>query len=71
MKCELVKENIILASYGELPDEFAGALEQHLDGCEDCLREWDAMRILEEKLALASGGGALAQSSGAVANAAR
>ena len=52
MKCELVKENIILASYGELPDEFAGALEQHLDGCEDCLREWDAMRILEEKLAL-------------------
>ena len=52
MKCELVKENIILASYGELPDEFAGVLEQHLDGCEDCLREWDAMRILEEKLAL-------------------
>ena len=49
MKCELVKENIILASYGELPDEFAGTLEQHLDGCEDCRREWDAMRIFDER----------------------
>ncbi|HMH15704.1 MAG TPA: HEAT repeat domain-containing protein [Edaphobacter sp.] len=52
MKCESVKENIILANYGELPDEFAGTLEQHLDGCDDCRREWDEMRILEEKLAL-------------------
>ena len=52
MKCELVKENIILANYGELPDEFAGTLEQHLDECDDCRREWDAMRIFQEKLAL-------------------
>jgi HEAT repeats len=52
MKCELVKDNIILANYGELPDEFAGGLEQHLDGCDDCRREWDAMQIFHEKLAL-------------------
>ena len=39
MKCELVKENIILANYGELPDEFAGTLEQHLESCEECRRE--------------------------------
>ena len=52
MKCELVKENIILANYGELPDELAGTLEQHLDSCQDCRREWDAMRTMEEQLAL-------------------
>jgi hypothetical protein len=52
MKCEMAQENIILANYGELPDEFAGALEQHLTGCEDCRREWNAMRILEERLTL-------------------
>jgi hypothetical protein len=52
MKCEMAHENIILAIYGELPDESAGALEQHLTGCEDCRRELNAMRILEERLAL-------------------
>ena len=52
MKCELAKENIILANYGELPDEFAGALEQHLESCEECRREWDEMRVLEEQLEL-------------------
>jgi hypothetical protein len=52
MKCELIKENIILANYGELPDEFAGTLEQHLESCEECRREWDEMRVLEEQLAL-------------------
>ncbi len=52
MKCEMAQENIILANYGELPDEFAGALEQHLTGCEDCRREWNAMRILEKRLTL-------------------
>ncbi len=52
MKCEMAHENIILAIYGELPDENAEALEQHLAGCEDCRRELNAMRILEERLAL-------------------
>jgi hypothetical protein len=52
MKCESVKENIILANYDELPDELAGTLEQHLESCEDCRREWDEMRVLDEHLAL-------------------
>ena len=52
MKCEMVQENIILAIYSELPDENAGALEQHLAGCEDCRRELRPMRTLDERLAL-------------------
>ena len=47
MKCESVKENIILANYGELADEVAGTMEQHLESCEECRREWDEMRVLE------------------------
>ena len=49
MKCEMAQEKIILAHYGELPDELAGALEQHLAMCEDCRRELDAMQALEER----------------------
>ncbi len=52
MKCEMAKENIILASYGELPDEYAVALELHLDGCEECRGELDAMQAMEQHLAL-------------------
>lgn len=52
MKCEMAKENIILANYGELPDEYSVALEQHLDGCDDCRAEVDAMQELDEHLAL-------------------
>lgn len=52
MKCETAKENVILASYGELPDEYAVALEQHLDGCDDCRKELDAMQELDRRLAL-------------------
>ena len=52
MKCETAQENIILAHYGELPDELAGALEQHLAICEDCSHELIAMQAVEERLAL-------------------
>ncbi len=52
MKCETAQENIILAHYGELPDELAGALEQHLAICEDCRHELIAMQAVEERLAL-------------------
>jgi HEAT repeats/Putative zinc-finger len=52
MKCETVQENIILAHYGELPDELAGALEQHLAICEDCRHELSAMQAMEDRLAL-------------------
>jgi hypothetical protein len=38
--------------YGELPDELAGALEQHLAECEECRRELGVMQDMEERLAL-------------------
>ena len=52
MKCDKAQENIILMQYGELPDEFSVGLEQHLNHCEDCRREWNALQVLEEQLAL-------------------
>ena len=52
MNCEIAQQNIILAQYGELPDELQFPLEQHLDGCEDCRREWKALIALNEELAL-------------------
>ncbi len=48
MKCEMVRDNIVLMHYGELPDELAGELEQHLEGCEDCRRELNALRAMDE-----------------------
>jgi hypothetical protein len=41
----------VLLNYGELPDELAGVLEQHLLGCEDCREELDAFQRFEERLA--------------------
>jgi hypothetical protein len=52
MKCENAQQNIILAQYGELPDELQFPLEQHLGLCEDCRREWNALMALNEELAL-------------------
>jgi predicted anti-sigma-YlaC factor YlaD len=52
MKCEIAQQNIILAQYGELPDQDVFLLEQHLGTCEDCRREWNALLALNEELAL-------------------
>jgi hypothetical protein len=52
MKCDIAQQNIILAQYGELADDLQFSLEQHLHGCEDCRREWNAMQALNEELAL-------------------
>jgi hypothetical protein len=52
MKCDNALQNIVLAQYGELPDEQQFALEQHLATCDDCRREWNAMLALHEDLAL-------------------
>jgi hypothetical protein len=43
---------MVLAQYGELPDELHFPLEQHIAGCEDCRREWKALQALDEELAL-------------------
>ncbi len=52
MKCQNARDCIVLLNYGELPDELAGVLEQHLVGCEDCREELEAFRGFEERLTL-------------------
>ncbi len=52
MKCEIASESIVLMNYGELPDELAGILEQHLAQCESCQDELEAMRLFDAQLAL-------------------
>lgn len=52
MNCEGARDSIILAAYGELPDEDAVGLEQHLMVCEACVEELDAMRSLDRAVAL-------------------
>jgi hypothetical protein len=51
MNCDSAQLNIVLAQYGELPDELQLPLEQHLGSCEACRREWNAMLALGEDLA--------------------
>jgi len=52
MKCELAQETIVMAVYGELPDDKAPQLEQHLAGCEDCRREFEAVQALAKAMSL-------------------
>jgi Putative zinc-finger len=42
MKCEWVRENIVLHVYGELPDDARFELEQHVARCSDCAAELKA-----------------------------
>lgn len=42
MKCEWVKENIVLQVYGELADDVRHELEQHVSRCPDCAEELKA-----------------------------
>jgi hypothetical protein len=51
MKCQSARDCIVLLNYGELPDELAGVLEQHLIGCVDCTEELEAFQRFEERLA--------------------
>jgi hypothetical protein len=50
MNCEKAHQNIVLVTYGELPDEEMASLEQHLADCEDCNRELKAMLAMHEAL---------------------
>ncbi len=52
MRCEDWQGNIVLAQYGELPDELQLPLEQHLGTCEECRREWNAYLALGETMSL-------------------
>jgi len=51
MNCEGARDGIILAAYGELPDEEAAGLEQHLSTCEGCFDEFNYMRKLDGAMA--------------------
>jgi HEAT repeats/Putative zinc-finger len=42
MKCEWLRENIVLYVYGELPDDARHELEQHVSRCADCAAELKA-----------------------------
>jgi hypothetical protein len=47
----MAKDNVVLAYYGELPDELAGALEHHLMTCDECRLELEALQAMEPPLA--------------------
>jgi hypothetical protein len=51
MKCDTAQQNMILAGYGELHDEQIDGLEEHLAQCEDCRREFEALKAFETTLA--------------------
>jgi hypothetical protein len=51
MKCETAQQNIVLVTYGELPDEQLASLERHLAECEACNRELKALLAMHEALA--------------------
>jgi hypothetical protein len=52
MNCDGARDSMILAAYGELPDEDAIALEQHLRDCQDCVEELNTVRSVAELMAL-------------------
>ena len=51
MKCEKAQQQIVLVTYGELPDEQLASLEEHLVECEACNRELKALLAMHEALA--------------------
>jgi anti-sigma factor RsiW len=52
MKCELAQEYVALSVYGELSDDQAHQLEQHLADCTRCHHELEAMRALQKAMSL-------------------
>ena len=47
MNCELAHERIVLAAYGELPDEQAHELDRHLATCSECSHERQQLLALK------------------------
>ena len=47
MNCELAHERIVLAAYGELPDEQAHELDRHIIGCPECSQEQQQLLALK------------------------
>jgi len=46
MNCELAHERVVLADYGELPDDAAHELDRHLASCPECHKEREQLRAL-------------------------
>lgn len=51
MKCEVVQQNIVLVTYGELPDEDLASLEHHLAECQACNQELKGLLAMHETMA--------------------
>jgi hypothetical protein len=51
MNCDKVRNSVILAAYGELPDEDAIGLELHMSHCPECMDEVKAMEQMAQLLA--------------------
>ena len=47
MNCELAHERIVLAAYGELPDDQVHELDRHLAACTDCSQEREQLQALK------------------------
>jgi len=47
MNCELAHERIVLAAYGELPDEQTHELDRHLATCSECSQEREQLAALK------------------------
>jgi hypothetical protein len=47
MNCELAHERIVLAAYGELPDDAAHELDRHLATCPECHGQREQLRALK------------------------
>lgn len=52
MKCDLAQERIALAVYGELPDDAAHELEQHMLHCASCREEYRQVEALQKIMEL-------------------
>jgi HEAT repeats len=52
MNCELAREQIALAAYGELPDDATHELNQHLSQCESCRQELRQVEALQQIMEL-------------------
>ena len=46
MNCELAHERIVLAAYGELPDEQIHELDRHLSSCAECREEREQLQAM-------------------------
>lgn len=47
MNCELAHERIVMAAYGELPDDAAHELDRHLASCPECHQQREQIRALK------------------------